>query len=92
MDEAKRYSPDLTPEINAAAALFNREVADSRPARAATQAHEKNKAMQLIREVCDPQWSAIRRALMGLQQAVHSRVDQQPDELTASTVRTIRTT
>src|ERR1700745_237909 len=92
IDEAKRESPDLTSEINAAAALFDQEVADSRPVRAATQAQQNDKAMKLMREVCDPQWSATRRAMMGLQQAVHSRVDQESVELTASTNRTIRST
>src|SRR5262249_48390661 len=38
MDEAKRDSPILTSQINAAAALFDEAVADSRPVRAATQA------------------------------------------------------
>src|SRR4051812_17479448 len=92
MDEAKRESPDLTSEINAAAALFDQEAADSRPVRAATQAQQNDKGMKLVREVYDPRWSATRRALMGLQQAAHSRVDQQSVELTASTIRTIRTT
>jgi two-component system sensor histidine kinase/response regulator len=92
MDEAKRESSDLTSEINAAAALFDQEVAESRPVRAATQAKQNDKAMKLMREVYDPQWSATRRAVMGLQEAVHSRVDQQSDELAARTIRTIRTT
>jgi signal transduction histidine kinase/DNA-binding response OmpR family regulator/HPt (histidine-containing phosphotransfer) domain-containing protein len=92
IDEAKRESPHLTSEINAAAALFDQEVADSRPVRTATQAQQNDKAMKLMREVHDPQWSATRRALMGLQQEVHSRVDQESVELTASTNRTIRTT
>ena len=48
--------------------------------------------MKLMREVHDPQWSATRRAVMGLQQAVHSRVDRESFELTANTNRTIRTT
>src|SRR6201984_2051804 len=48
--------------------------------------------MKLMREVYDPQWSATRRAVIGLQQAVHSRVDQQSVELTADTIHTIRTT
>src|SRR4051812_25664043 len=91
MDEAKSESPGLTSEINAAAALFDQEAADSRPVRAATQAQEKDQAMKLMR-VYDPQWSATRKALMRLQQTVHSRVDQQFVELTASTIRTIRTT
>src|SRR6201987_1420398 len=92
IDEAKRESPDLTSEINAAAALFDQEVADSRPVRAATHAQQNDKAMKLMREVHDPQWSATRRAVMGLQQAVHSRVDRESFELTANTNRTIRTT
>ena len=92
IDEARHESPDLTSEINAAAALFDQEVADARPVRVATQAQQKDKAMKLMREVYDPQWSETRRALMGLQQAVHSRVDQESVELTANTNRTIRTT
>jgi signal transduction histidine kinase/DNA-binding response OmpR family regulator/HPt (histidine-containing phosphotransfer) domain-containing protein len=92
MDGAKRESPDLISEINAAAALFDQEAAVSRAVRAATQAQQEDKAMKLMREAYDPQWSATRSALMGLQQAVNSRVDQQSVELTASTIRTIRTT
>ena len=92
MDQAKRESPALISEISAAAALFNQEVANSGPVRADAQAQQKDKAMKLMREVHDPQWSATRGALMVLQQAVHSRVDQQSVELTASTIRTIRTT
>ena len=91
MEEAKSESPGLTSEINAAAALFDQEAADSRRVRAATQAQVKDQAMKLMR-VYDPQWSATRKALMRLQQTVHSRVDQQFVELTASTIRTIRTT
>jgi signal transduction histidine kinase/DNA-binding response OmpR family regulator/HPt (histidine-containing phosphotransfer) domain-containing protein len=92
IDEAKRERPDLTSEINAALALFDQEVANSRSVRAATQARQNDKAMKLMREAYDPQWSATRRALMELQQAVHSRVDQHSVELTAGTIRTIRTT
>jgi len=92
IDQARHESPDLTSEINAAAALFDQEVADARPVRVATQAQQKDKAMKLMREVYDPQWSETRRALMGLQQEVHSRVDRESVELTANTNRTIRTT
>ncbi len=92
IDEARHESPDLTSEINAAAAIFDQEVADARPVRVATQAHQKDKAMKLMREVYDPQWSETRRALMELQQAVHSRVDRESVELTANTNRTIKTT
>ena len=92
MEEARRESPGLTSEIGAARALCDQEVVNSRPVRAATQAQQNDKAMKLMREVCDPQWSATRSALVELQQAVHRRVDQESDELTAGTIRTIRTT
>jgi len=92
LNEAKRDSPDLASGIDAAAALFDRGVAESRPVRAATQARQNDKAIKLMREVYDPEWSATRRAVVGLQQTVHSRVDQESAELTASTIRTIRTT
>ena len=92
MDEAEQASPDLTPEINAATTLFDRAVSDSRPVRAATQAQLNDKAMRLMREVYDPEWSKARTALIGLQDEVRSRVDRQSLDLTSSTVRTIRTT
>jgi two-component system sensor histidine kinase/response regulator len=92
MDEAKRESPDLVSEINAATVLFDQSVSRSLPARTATQAQQNDKAMKLMREVYDPQWSMTREALVSLQQELHRRVDQQSQELTARTVRTIRTT
>jgi len=92
IDEARRASPDLTSNIDAAAALFSQEVADSRPVRTATQAQQNEKAMKLMREVYDPQWSETRKAMLGLQQSAQNRVDQQAGELANSTIRTIRTT
>jgi two-component system sensor histidine kinase/response regulator len=92
MEEAKRESPDLTSEINTATALFDRSVLDSRPVRAATQAQLNDKAMRLMRDVYDPEWSMVRKALLGLQEQVDRSVDRQSQELTARTVRTIRTT
>ena len=92
MDEAKRESPELTSEVNAASALFDQSVVESRPVRAATQAHVNDKAMKLMREVYDPQWSMTRKAVIGLQEEVNRRVDQQSKELTARTAQTIRTT
>src|SRR5262249_17116578 len=88
MDEAKRQSPDLSSEINAATAAFDRLVIDSRPVRAATQAGRNDQAMKLMREVYDSQWSVTRNAVIDLQQEVHTNVDQQSQELTARTART----
>jgi two-component system sensor histidine kinase/response regulator len=92
MDQAKHESPDLTSEINAATTLFDQSVLDSRPVRAATQAQLNDKAMRLMREIYDPKWSITRKALIGLQEELHRRVDRQAQELTFRTVRTIRTT
>src|SRR5499433_1247400 len=92
LNEAKLENPDLASEIDASAALFDQAVVHSQPVRAATQAQQNDKAMKLMREVYDPDWSATRRAVMGLQQAVHGRVNRQSAELTALTIRTIRTT
>src|SRR5215831_16841525 len=92
LNEAKRENPDLASEIDAGAALFDQAVVHSQPVRAATQAQQNHKAMKLMREVYDPDWSATRRAVMGLQQAAQGRVDRQSAELTALTIHTIRTT
>ena len=63
----------------------------SQPVRAATQAQQNDKAMKLMREVYDPEWSKARRAVKDLQQAANSRVDRQSAELTTLTIHTIRT-
>src|SRR5215471_11348072 len=92
MSQAKSQSPDLASDIDAAAALFDQSVADSRPVRAATQAQQNDKAMKLMRDVYDPEWSKARLVVMGLQRGLYDRVERESDELTASTHRTIRTT
>jgi len=92
LSEAKRENPDLASEIDTSVALFDQAVVDSQPVRAATQEQQNNKAMKLMREVYDPEWSATRRASMGVQQAVQSRVDKQSAELSALTIHLIRTT
>ena len=92
MSQAKSQSPDLASEIDAATALFDQSVADSRPVRAATQAQQNDKAMKLVREAYDPEWSKARSAVMHLQTGLYTRVERESDELTASTHRTIRTT
>jgi signal transduction histidine kinase/DNA-binding response OmpR family regulator/HPt (histidine-containing phosphotransfer) domain-containing protein len=92
MYEAMHESPDVASEIDAATALFDQSVADSRPVRTATQAQQNDKAMKLMRRVYDPDWSGTRSAVMRLQHTVHDRVDRQSAELTSRTIRTIRTT
>src|SRR5215472_4947091 len=92
LNEAKRLNPDLASEIDASTALFDQAVVHSQPVRAATQAQQNDKALKLMREVYDPEWSATRRAVMGLQTAAQGRVDRQSAELTTLTIHTIRTT
>ena len=48
MYDAGRESTDLASEIDAATALFDRSVRDSRPVRVATQAQQNDKAMKLM--------------------------------------------
>jgi signal transduction histidine kinase/DNA-binding response OmpR family regulator len=92
LNEAKLENPELTSEIDASAALFDQTVVHSHPVRAATQAQQNDKAMKLMREVYDSDWSATRAAVMDLQQAVHGQVNRQSAELMALTIHTIRTT
>src|SRR5262252_4533687 len=92
LNEAKRLNPDLAPEIDAGTALFDQAVIHSQPVRAATQAQNNDKAMKLMREVYDPEWSAARSAVMSLQLVVQSRVDRQSAELSVLTIHTIRIT
>jgi signal transduction histidine kinase/DNA-binding response OmpR family regulator/HPt (histidine-containing phosphotransfer) domain-containing protein len=91
LNEAKRLNPDLASEIDASTARFDQAVVHSQPVRAATQAQQNDKAMKLMREVYDPEWSATRRSVMGLQTAAQGRVDRQSAELTTLTIHTIRT-
>src|SRR5215472_12088941 len=92
LNDAKGENPELASEIDASTALFDQAVVHSQPVRAATQAQQNDKALKLMREVYDPEWSATRRAVMGLQTAAQGRVDRQSAELTTLTIHTIRTT
>jgi signal transduction histidine kinase/DNA-binding response OmpR family regulator/HPt (histidine-containing phosphotransfer) domain-containing protein len=92
MSQAKSQSPDMASDIDAATVLFDQSVADSRPVRAATQAQQNDKAMRLMREVYDPEWSNALAGVMHLQRGLYERVERESDELTARTNRTIRTT
>src|SRR5262249_47338578 len=92
LNDAKRENPDLASEIDASAALFDQVVVHSQPVRAATQAQQNDKAMKVMREVYDPEWSATRRAVMDLQTVAGGRVNRQSAELTTLTIHTIRTT
>src|SRR5271170_6849222 len=89
VDEAKRDSPDLAPKIDAATAMFDKLVADSRPIRSATMAQDNVKAMKLASGVFKPEMLRGRQALVVLADDLHAQVDREAEELTAKTRRTI---
>lgn len=89
LDDAKRNSPDLVSRISAAGALFDQQVLDSHPVRAATQSQNNDKAMKLVHSVSDPGLAKTRAALIQLGEEVQTGVDQQSAELTSRTRRMI---
>ena len=89
LDEAKRNSPDWVSRISAAGALFDQQVLDSHPVRAATQSQNNDKAMKLVHSVSDPELAKTRAALIQLGEEVQKGVDQQSAELTSRTRRMI---
>jgi signal transduction histidine kinase/CheY-like chemotaxis protein len=82
-------TPGITQKIDATAALFDQAVSDSRPIRAAALSGNNDKAMRLSRETFDPEFRRGRQSLTNLADEVHAGVDQQSDELTLRTRRTI---
>src|SRR6201996_7362106 len=92
IEEAEHESPNLVPEIKAAAELFDRAAIDSRSVRAATLAQDNQKAMRLMRESFDPELLKARQELEGLTQQMQTAVDRESQELTARTIHTIRIT
>ncbi len=89
IDEAKRQSPNLTSRIKTAEDLFDQVVSESRQARAAALMNDKAKALELMRGSTEPKLLLARQALIELADGLHAKVDQQSDELTARTHRTI---
>jgi two-component system sensor histidine kinase/response regulator len=91
-NDAERRTPQLAQAMNPATQLFDNQVFDSRPVRAATFAQDNDKAMKLMREVVEPDWRKARDALAELAGAVQRRVDERSAELTERTHRAIRIT
>ncbi len=89
VEDAKRESPSLALPIETATAEFDQAVSTSRPVRAATLIQDNDKAMKLMRESADPEMAKARQSFVGLAEELRKRVNQQSDELTAKTHRTI---
>jgi signal transduction histidine kinase/CheY-like chemotaxis protein len=82
-------TPGMAQKIDATAALFDQAVSDSRPIRAAALSSNNDKAITLSRETFDPEFRRGRQSLAALADEVHADVDQQSDQLTLRTRRTI---
>jgi signal transduction histidine kinase/CheY-like chemotaxis protein len=89
VEEAKRENSSLAPQIQLATDYFDLAVSDSRPVRAATMIQDNDKAMRIMRESTDPELTRAQKAFIGLAEELHTKVDQQSDQLTAKTHRTI---
>src|SRR5271170_4004984 len=87
--DALRQSPARAPEIRAFSALFDKAVSDARPVRAAALAGNSEKAMNLLRGGVAEDWEKVRQSVIDLVEELRKSVDQQSDELTAKTHRTI---
>jgi signal transduction histidine kinase/DNA-binding response OmpR family regulator/HPt (histidine-containing phosphotransfer) domain-containing protein len=86
---ARAESPSMAQKIDAAKALFEQAASDSRAIRAATLIGDNNKAIKLTHETFDPELRRSRQFLSQLADELHATVDEQSDELTARTHRTI---
>src|SRR5271155_3226531 len=80
--QALRQSNRRAKEIEAAQALFEQAVADSRPIRAAALINQNDKAMQLMRGGVDSELKRSLAALVDLEKQILQSVDQQSDALT----------
>ena len=81
--------PIVAKKIDPATALFDQGVSDSGPIRAAALSGNNDKAIKLMRETFDPEFHTGRQVLTDLANEVHAAVDQQSEELTLKTHRTI---
>ena len=81
--------PNVAQKIDAATALFDQGVSDSGPIRAAALSGNNEKAIKLTRDTFDPEFHKSRQSLADLANEVHATVDQESEELTLQTHRTI---
>jgi signal transduction histidine kinase/CheY-like chemotaxis protein len=81
--------PNVAQKVSAATVLFDQGVSDSGPIRAAALSGNNDKAIKLTHETFDPGFRSGRESLAELADEVHAMVDQQSDEVTKKTHRTI---
>ena len=89
ISESARQAPERVKEIDAAAATFDRAVADSRPVRAATLAGDDTKSMNLMRGGVDTELRTARQSIADVAEEIQKSVAQQSDLLTKKTHQAI---
>jgi signal transduction histidine kinase/CheY-like chemotaxis protein len=82
---ALRESPERADKIKAAAALFDRTVADARPVRAAALAGNDEKALSLLHGGVSQELQQARQAAIEIVEELQTTIDQRSDELTRNT-------
>jgi signal transduction histidine kinase/DNA-binding response OmpR family regulator/HPt (histidine-containing phosphotransfer) domain-containing protein len=89
---ALRESPERADKIRAAAALFDRAVADARPVRAAALAGNNEKAISLLHGGVNQELQQARQAAIEITEELQKDIDQRSDELTRNTHHAILVT
>ena len=87
--EALVQSPGHAREIKTTAALFDKAFSDARPIRTAALANNTEKALNLLRGVVGNEFQEARQAAIDSVDQMRASVDQQSDDLTRKTDRTI---
>ena len=89
---ALRESPERADKVRAAAALFDRAVADARPVRAAALAGNNEKAINLLHGGVNQELQQARQAAIEITEELQKDIDQRSDELTRNTHHAILVT
>src|SRR5580698_2064678 len=82
---ALREIPERADKIKAAAALFDKTVADARPVRAAALAGNNEKALSLLHAGVSEELQQARQAAIAIVEELQTAIDQRSDELTRNT-------
>jgi signal transduction histidine kinase/CheY-like chemotaxis protein/HPt (histidine-containing phosphotransfer) domain-containing protein len=89
---ALRESPERADKIRAAAAIFDKTVADARPVRAAALAGNQEKALSLLHAGVSQELQQARQAAIEIVEELQRDIDRRSDELTGNTNHAIRIT
>jgi signal transduction histidine kinase/DNA-binding response OmpR family regulator/HPt (histidine-containing phosphotransfer) domain-containing protein len=86
---ALRESPERADKITAAAALFDKTVADARSVRAAALAGNNEKALSLLHGGVSQELQQARQAAIEIVEELQKDIDRRSDELTSNTYHAI---